>query len=154
MSTSYSDIIPLIRAAIGDFGIRDAQGNIVTYSHDFHDNDIATVLTLVLLKFPDYTGDTSAKTVTPSLANDNDTGALAYYVAMTLVLPGGTFSMDAPNMKVWVQANTELISHLLGQIKYYMDAGDVSPSIWGALDLYYNEGLLIADRITEAVGNY
>ena len=154
MSTDYADIIPLIRAAIGDFGIRDEQGNIVTRSQDFHDDDIDKVLTLILLKFPDYTGDTTLRTVTPSLANDNDTGALAYYVAMVLVLPGGTFSIDAPNMKYWVQANQELISHLLGEVKYFLNAGDVSPSIWGALDQYYNEGLLIADRITEAVGNY
>ncbi len=154
MATDYADIIPLIRAAIGDFGIRDEQGDIVTRSQDFHDDDIDTVLTLTLLKFPDYTGDTALRTITPSLANDNDTGALAYYVALLLALPAGTFSMEAPNMKIWAQANQELLSHLLGQIKYYMDAGNVSPSIWGALDQYYNEGKLIADRITEAVGNY
>ena len=54
MSTDYADIIPLIRAAIGDFGIRDEQGNIVTRSQDFHDDDIDKVLTLILLKLSDH----------------------------------------------------------------------------------------------------
>lgn len=152
MSTNYSDIITLVRAAIGDFGVRDAEGNIITYSYDYHDDDIAAVITLVLLRFEDYSGNGSV--ITPTLATDNDKGAIAYYVALILVLPGGTFSMEAPNMRYWVQANVELISHLVGELKYFMDDGDLSPSIWGALDLAYNEGLVVADRIIESVGAY
>lgn len=152
MSTSYSDIITLVRAAIGDFGVRDAQGNIVQYSYDFHDDDISAVITLVLLRFSGYGGD--GTNITPTLATDNDKGAVAYYVALILVLPGGTYSLEAPNMRYWVQANLELISHLIGELKYFMDDGDLSPSIWGALDQAYNEELVLADRIIESVGAY
>ncbi len=152
MATAYADIISLVRAALGDFGIRDHQGNVVSNSQDYADDDISSVITLVLLRFPDYSKD--GTNIEPSLASDNDTGALSYYVALVLALPGGTFSMETPNMKYWVQANKEFISHLLGEAKYYLDGGDAGSSIWGALDQLYNEGQLIADRITEAVGNY
>jgi hypothetical protein len=71
-----------------------------------------------------------------------------------MVLPGGTFSMDLPNMKYWKQANQDLLSSLLGEIMYFMDGGDITPSIWGTLDQCYNEGQIISDRIVQAVGNY
>lgn len=150
MSTAYSVIIAHTRAVIGDFGIRDASGSIVTYSQDYHDDDIKSTITFVLLKFSDYSGNGTE--ITPTLASDNDIGALACLVALTLVLPGGTFSLEAPNMKYWAQANLELIAHLLGQIEYFRDAGDIRPSIWGSLDQMYNEGTLIANRVSEAVG--
>ena len=130
-ATAYSVMIPLIRAAIGDIG---------------------ATLTLCLLRFSEYTGDSEGATITPAIANDNDKGAIACYVALILVLPGGTFSLDTPNMKYWVQSNKELISHLLNQIAYFLNEGDVRPSIWGALDQLYNEGILISDRLVEAVG--
>lgn len=148
--TAYSAIIPHIRAAIGDFGIRDAEGNIVTYSQDFHDDDITSTIKFVLLRFSDYSG--GGESISPALASDNDIGALACYVALVLILPGGTFSLEAPNMRYWAQANQDLIAHLLGQIDYFLRGGDIRPSIWGALDQLYNEGTLVANRISEAVG--
>lgn len=152
MATSYSSVRTLVRAAIGDFGIRDSQGNVVSNSQDYHDDDIDGVITFALLKFKDYSGTGSE--ITPTFASDNDTGAVACYVGLILVLPGGTFSLEAPNMKYWVQENKALISHLLGQMAYFLNQGDIRPSIWGALDQFYNEGQLIADRIVEAVGSY
>lgn len=152
MATPYTDIISHVRAAIGDFGVRDAAGSIVQYSHDYHNDDISSVITFALLKFSDYSGN--GINITPTLATNNDIGALACYVAVLLVLPGGTFSMETPNMRYWVQANQELIAHLLGLMEHFLDAGDVRPSIWGALDQLYNEGALLSARITEAVGAY
>ena len=150
MTTAYSSIRSLTRAAIGDFGIRDSAGNVVSNSQDYHDDDIDDVITLTLLNFPDYTGD--GTDVTPTFANDNDKGAVALLAALNLVLPAGTFSLETPNMKYWVQSNKELIAHLLGQVQNFLDDGEILPEIWGALDQRYNEGQLIADRITEAVG--
>ncbi len=149
MATAYSVIRDFARAAIGDFGVRDEQGNVVSQSKDYHDDDIDSVISLKLKRFPDHSVSDSA--ISPTLTS-NEEGALSYYVAICLALPAGTFSIEAPNMKYWVQANLELISHLYGQIVYFMDSGDIRPSIWGALDQYYNEGQLIADRVTEAVG--
>ncbi len=151
MPTAYTDLIPLIRAAIGDFGIRNAQGDVVQYSQDFHDDDISSVITLVMLRFLDYSGNGTE--ITPSLANDNDTGAVSYYAALFLALPGGTYSLDAPNLKYWVKTNVELLSNLLGQIKYYSDSGgNLASSIWGTLDQLYNEPVLVSNRIADAVG--
>ena len=150
MTTAYSEIRGLARAAIGDFGIRDSAGNVLSNSQDFHSDDIDDVIDLSMLRFPDYSGD--GTDITPTFANDNDKGAVALYVALMLVLPAGTFSLEAPNMKYWVQSNKELLSHLIGQLQYFFNEGDVRPSIWGALDQLYNEGTLIANRITEAVG--
>ena len=150
MATEYSDVRSLVRAAIGDFGIRDSAGAVLSNSQDFHDDDIDDVIDLSMLRFPDYTGD--GENITPTFVSDNDKGAVALYVALMLVLPAGTFSLEAPNMKYWVQSNQELISHLIGQLQYFFNEGDVRPSIWGALDQFYNEGVLIANRITEAVG--
>jgi len=141
---------PLIRAALGDFGIRDSSGDVVAQSQDFHDDDINSTITLTLLRFADYSGD--GENITPAFANDNDQGAVTYYVALILVLPAGTFSLDTPNMKYWVQANLELISHMIGQIGYFLNEGDLRPSINGALDQLYNEGVLITNRVSEAVG--
>ena len=152
MATSYEDVRDLARAAIGDFGIRDSNGAVITNSQDYHDDDIDKVINLVLLKFGDYSGDGS--NITPSFATDSDKGAVSCYVALMLVLPGGTFSLEAPNMKYWVQANKELISNLLGLIKGFLDNEDLGPEIWGTLDLAYNQGIVLADRIAEAVGEY
>ena len=152
MTTPYTEIVPLSRAAIGDYGVRNALGVVQANSYDNHADDITLAINYILLMLPDYSGNGTV--ITPTLATDNDKGALATCVALILVLPNGTFSMDAPNMKYWTQANTELLSYLLGRINYFMSAGDVSPSIWGTLDQYYNQGQLIADRITDAVGNY
>jgi hypothetical protein len=146
MTTPYSDIISLSRGAIGDFGVRDAQGDVEANSQDFADDDISTVIDLSLLKFPDISG--TAGEISPTL-NDNSKGALAYCVALALALPGGTYSMDSPNLKYWTQSNKELISHLLGQMQYYLEEGDVSPSIWGSLDLAFNECQVLAARATE-----
>jgi len=151
-TTAYTVIIPLIRAAIGDFGIRDAQGDVVQYSQDYHDDDIVLTINLALLRFSNYSGD--GTDITPEFASDNDKGAVAVFVALLLVLPGGAFSIDTPNMKYWHQVNQELIAHLLGMLKHFMDDGDLRPSIWGVLDQMYNEGSLVADRISEAVGAY
>ncbi len=150
MTTPYSDVRALTRAAIGDFGIRDSDGNVVSNSYDFHDDDIDDVISLSMIRFPDYSGD--GTDITPTFTSDNDKGAVALYVALMLVLPAGTFSLETPNMKYWVQSNKELISHLIGQLQYFFNEGDIRPSIWGALDQFYNEGVLIANRITEAVG--
>ncbi len=149
MATAFSVIRDFARAGIGDFGVRDEDGNVITLSQDFHNDDIDTVIRLQLKRFPDHSEDDS--TVTPTLTS-NEEGAFAYRVAILLALPAGTFSIEAPNMKYWVQANLELISYLYGQLKYYLDSGDIGPSIWGALDQAYNEGQLIADRVSEAVG--
>ncbi len=135
---------------MGDFGIRNSSGDVVSQSQDFHNDDIDSTITLTLLRFAEYSGD--GTDITPAFANDNDQGAVAYYVALILVLPAGTFSLDTPNMKYWVQANNELISHMLGQIAYFLNEGDLRPSINGALDQLYNEGTLVANRVAESVG--
>ncbi len=150
MTTPYSDMRPLIRAAMGDFGIRNSSGDVVSQSQDFHNDDIDSTITLTLLRFAEYSGD--GTDITPTFVNDNDQGAVAYYVALILVLPAGTFSLDTPNMKYWVQANQEMIAHLLGLIEYFLKSGDIRPSIWGSLDQLYNEGILVANRVSEAVG--
>ena len=115
MSTAYSVIRGFARAAIGDFGIRDEQGDVVSLSQDFHNDDIDSVISLKLKRFPDHS--VSDSVITPTLTS-NEEGALAYWVAICLALPAGTFSIEAPNMKYWVQANLELISHLYGQLVY------------------------------------
>jgi len=152
MTTAYSEVRTLTRAAIGDFGIRDSAGNVVSQSQDFHNDDIDDVITLTLLKFSDYSSAESESEITPTFATDNDKGAFALIVGLTLVLPAGTFSLETPNMKYWTQANKEFYAYLLGQIEQFLEANDIRPEIWGTLDQYYNEGQLIADRITEAVG--
>jgi len=149
MATEFSVIRDFARAAIGDFGIRDEQGDVVTLSKDFHNDDIDSVIALKMKRFPNHS--VNASEISPTLTS-NEEGAIAYWVALCLALPAGTFSIDAPNMKYWAQANLELISHLLGELKYYLDSGDIGPSIWGTLDQYYNEGQLIVDRVSEAVG--
>ena len=149
MATSYSDVRTLVRAAIGDFGIRDSAGNVVSNSQDYHDDDVDDVITLTLLKFSDYSGDGSD--ITPTFANDSDKGAVALLVGLNLILPAGTFSMETPNMRYWVQSNKELIAFLWGQIEQFLGAQDIRPEIWGALDQLYNEGVLVADRIAGAV---
>jgi len=150
MATAYSTITASIRAAIGDFGIRDATGAVISNSQDFHSDDIGSVITNALYQFPTYTGDGTE--ITPTIANDNDEGAIVYVVALLLALPGGTWSLEAPNMKYWKQTNQEMIAFFWGQIKYFMDGGSVEPALWGTLDQAYNEGILVADRIKEAVG--
>ena len=149
MATTFETIRDFARAAIGDFGIRDEQGNVVTYSKDFHDDDVDSVIKLKMKRLPEHSENGSE--ITPTLTS-NEEGVISYWVAICLALPAGTFSIEAPNMKYWVQANLELISHLFGELTHYMDEGDIRPSIWGALDQYYNEGQLIADRTAEAVG--
>lgn len=152
MATAYTVIIPLIRAAIGDYGIRDASAVIIQFSEDFHDTDIGKAIDLALLQFTAYSGDGTQ--ITPSIADDLDKGAIVYYVALVLALPAGTWSLEAPNMKYWNQENANLIAFLYGMTKYFIDRGSAEPEIWGALDVAYNENKLVADRITEAIGAY
>ena len=152
MATPYVDVVSLIRAAIGDFGVRDADGTLIANSNDYNSIDINSVITLALLKFSTYSGD--GTNITPTVANDNDLGAITYYSALILVLPGGPFTLESPNMRYILRENVELISYLLGQMQFFIQQGAVLPSIWGAWDQLINEGQLVADRKTEATRSY
>ena len=152
MATPYTTVENLARAALGDFGVRDSNGDIVPNSQDYASEDIVKVITLALLRFEDYSGD--GADITPTIANDNDLGSISYYVALTLVLPAGPFTLESPNMRYILRENHELLSSLLGNMQYFLGLGAVVPAMWGAWDQLYNQPELVANRQVAAIGSY
>lgn len=150
MSTPYTDIIPLVRAVVGDFGTRDQQGNLEPNSFDYDDASISSTLTLALLKYSSFSGD--GTDVTPSITTDNDLGSIAYYTALLLSLPDGEFSLHVPNMKYFRKANENLLANILGELSNFNDDGTPLPATWGVWDAVLNEGRLVADRYRSARG--
>ena len=150
--SNYSDLYGMLRTAIGDRGIYDSTGTVVTNSNDFQDTQIDSAIDLALLDFTTYSGASQA--ISPTIANDNDKGAIVYYAALLLALPEGPYALDTPNMRLRISANKELIWWLLGRLHQFINAGGVRPKIWGALDQLRNEGVMVADREAEAIGAY
>ena len=150
MPTPYTDIIPLVRAVVGDFGTKDQQGNLEPYSFDYDDASISSTLTLALLKYPSFSGNGTQ--VTPEITTDNDLGSITYYTALLLALPEGEFSLHVPNMKYFRKANENLLANILGELSNFNDDGAAMPATWGVWDKALNEGKLVADRYRSARG--
>ena len=148
MSTPYTDIIPFVRAATGDFGTKDQQGTLEPNSYDYDDETISLTINLALLKYPSFSGD--GTDITPEVTADNDKGSIAYYTALLLVLPAGTFTLDVPNLHYRQVANQDLLANILGELSYYNNEGAAMPATWGSIDKALNEGRLIANRLETA----
>lgn len=151
MATPYSDLRPLIRAAVGDFGVRDSNGDVIANKNDYADADVDAVISLTLLEIPGFSGDGTE--ITPTISTDDETGLIAWLSALYLALPNGPYSLEAPNMRYVQGANDNLLANLYGKYQQFLNTGDVS-AIFGTYDLLFNAGTMVSNRVQEVINEF
>jgi hypothetical protein len=149
MSTPYTELYPLIRAAVGDRGVRDGNGDLKPNTFDYADDDIAPVITLALLEIPDFSGD--GTDITPTISTDDEKGLICFLSALYLALPNGPYSLEVPNMRYVQGANENLVANLYGKYKMYLESGGDATYISGTYNLLFNAGQLVSNRVQEVV---
>lgn len=150
MSTPYADLYPLIRAAVGDRGVRDPNGDLKPNTFDYANDDIAPVITLALLEIPKFSGD--GTDITPTISTDDEKGLIAFLSALYLALPDyALYSLEVPNLRYVKGANELLIANLYGKYKMYLESGGDLTTIFGTYDLLFNAGQLVFNRVQEVV---
>lgn len=152
MATAYSVLRPFIRAVVGDFGVKDNNGNVISNRNDYDDADVDAVISLTLLEITDFSGD--GLEVTPTISTDDEKGLIIFLAALYLALPNGPYSLEVPNMTYRQSANDNLIANILGKFKMYQDRNGDRTVIFGVYDLLFNTGRLVSNRIQEVINEF
>lgn len=149
MATAYSVLRPFIRAVVGDFGVKDNNGDVIANRNDYDDADVDAVISLTLLELPDFSGDGSE--VTPTISTDDEKGLIIFLAALYLALPNGPYSLEVPNMTYRQSANDNLIANIYGKYRKYLDNNGDTTALFGTYNLLFNTERLVSNRIQEVV---
>ena len=152
MATPYSDLRSLIRAVVGDFGVKDNNGNVIANRNDYDDGDVDTIITLTLLEIDGFSGD--GTNITPTISTDDEKGLIIFLSALYLALPNGQYSLEVPNMIYRQAANDNLIANILGKFKMYQDRNGDRTALFGTYDLLFNADILVSNRIQAVVNEF
>jgi len=149
MATSYTDLYPLIRAVVGDFGVKDNNGDTIPNRNDYDDGDVDAVIDLTLLEIPNFSGD--GTDITPTISTDDEKGLIIFLAALYLALPNGPYSLELPNMSYRQSANDNLIANIYGKYRKYLDSNGDTSALFGTYNLLFNANRIISNRVQEVV---
>jgi len=138
MATSMSDLYGLVRAAVGDYGVYDSEGALVSNSYIFQDAVIQSVMELVITsEFSSYT--VAGGEISPEVTANHDKSLIAFWTALYLLIPDRD---DYIKMPSGISLSKKDLDHhlgfLVGRIERLIDNGSVPYAADTAWQRLYN----------------
>lgn len=98
-TTVISGLYAYVRSILGDVGIMDDSGSVISNTYYWQDAVLKMAINLILLDTDTYSV-TNSDYISPQLSNKNDTKFIVYSTALMLLLPERDKGVSTPHYKL------------------------------------------------------
>jgi len=113
--STISDLYSYIRAALGDLGIYDDDGVLISNTFYWQNAHLLSAVQLVVLDTSTYSISSSVY-ITPAFTNNNDMKFIIYSAALILLLPERTRSIKTPHYSKTIDDMEMMVGWIYGQL--------------------------------------
>lgn len=144
--TAMSDLYSQVRVLVGDFGVYDDSGSLVSNSYLYQNATITGAIEAAMLEVSGYSA--SGTTITPSFTSTADRALVVYWTAYLLLSQERDLVVKTPGSTITKQSVDRQLSQLVSGIHRHMNSGSqpyASDNDWQRL---YNIGLRRLNQIS------